>query len=256
MAFLGRSVVFITGVAGLSLAACAERSPLEWKIHDPDRPQPAVVEPGPAGEPAPAPSDAIVLFDGSGFEEWEAANGEEPGWKIVENAMQIVPGAGDIQTKREFGDVQLHIEFKTDPDSPGSGQSRSNSGVFFGPYEVQVLDSHENKTYADGSAASIYGQYPPLVNASRPAGKWQTYDIVYRAPRFGEEGEVLAPARMTVLHNNVLVQDNEELVGPTSHRVRQPYQPHGDVAIRLQDHRDDPIHFRNIWVRELNPRSE
>ncbi len=233
-------------------AAGEDRNPLNHEIHDPDRPQPPVVDPGPAGPPVPAPSDAVVLFDGSGFDDWEAMDGSEAGWELVDGLMQVVPGAGDIRTKRTFGDIQLHVEFKTYPDSPGSGQSRSNSGVFIGPYEVQVLDSYENETYPDGMNASIYGQYPPLVNASRPPGEWQFYDIVYRAPEFDEDGEVARPARLTVFHNNVLVQDNEELVGPTSHRQRQSYSPHGDVPIRLQDHRDDPIHFRNIWLRELN----
>jgi hypothetical protein len=251
---------FHSSLIALAAVACAftsglfgaeERSPLSHRIHDPNRPQPPVVDPGPPGPPQPAPSDAIVLFDGSGLDEWRAANGGEPRWKVVDGNLQVVPGAGDIRTERTFGDIQLHVEFMTDPDSPRRGQSRSNSGVFIGPYEVQVLDSYENETYPDGMVASIYGQYPPLVNAARPAGQWQSFDIVYRAPRFGKEGQVLRPARITVFHNGVLVQDNEELVGPTSHARRQPYHPHGYVAISLQDHRDDPILFRNIWVRDL-----
>lgn len=243
----------LIGVAGISIVAFAERSPQKHKIHDPDRPQPPVVEPGKAGEPVGTPSDAIVLFDGSGFDEWQGADGSEPGWKLVDGAMEIVPGAGDIRTKRAFGDVQLHIEFKTNPDSRGEAQHRSNSGVFFGSYEVQVLDSYQNATYADGIVASIYGQYPPLVNAARPPGEWQTFDIVYRAPEFGTKGKVRKPACITVFHNGILVQDNEELIGPTSHALRTRYRPHGDVHIQLQDHRDDPLHFRNIWVRELTP---
>ncbi|HLS27797.1 MAG TPA: DUF1080 domain-containing protein [Opitutales bacterium] len=249
-----RKIAVFTGIAGLSFVACAQESTLGWKVHDPERPAPPVVDPGAAGDPVPAPSDAIVLFDGSDFSEWRASDGSEPKWKLVGDRMQVVPGGGDIETVRKFGDVQLHIEFKADPDSTRSGQSRSNSGVFFGPYEVQVLDSYENETYADGSAASIYGQYPPLVNASRAPGEWQTYDIVYRAPEFSDDGEVLKPARITVFHNNVLVQDSEELLGATAHRAAPSYRPHGEVSIRLQDHRDDPIEFRNIWVRELKPR--
>lgn len=245
------ALVVLAGAAGLAATAWAERSPLKNKIHDMERPQPPVVDPGPAGPPLPAPSDAIVLFDGSGFDEWQGPKESKPRWKRVDGTMQVVPGAGNIQTKRAFGDLQLHIEFKTYPDSPGSSQSRSNSGVFIGPYEVQVLDSYENKTYPDGMAGAIYGQYPPLVNASRPPGEWQTFEIIYRAPQFGAKGKVEKRARITVFHNGVLVQDNEELVGPTSHSRRQSYQPHGDVPIELQDHRDDPIHFRNIWVREL-----
>lgn len=229
------------------------RNPYNWEIHDENRPQPPKVDPGPYAGPVPAPDDAIKLFDGSGFDHWHT-DGNEPGWKIIEDmdAMQVVPESGDIVTRESFGDVQLHVEFKTYPDSPGSGQSRSNSGVFFGPYEVQVLDTYENKTYPDGMAGSIYGQYPPRVNASRPAGEWQTYDIVYRAPHFNDEGDVEQPARITVFHNNVLVQDSEPLIGRTSHGERTGYNPHGDVNLRLQDHRDDPIHFRNIWLRELD----
>lgn len=249
-----RHPLLLVAVVGLCTVACSARSPLKYKIHDPDRPQPPVVEPGKAGDPVGPPSDAIILFDGSNFDEWRSADGSEAGWKVVDGAMEVVPGAGDIQTARSFGDVQLHIEFKTNPNSPGSAQHRSNSGVFFGPYEVQVLDSNKNETYADGIVASIYGQYPPLVNVARPPGEWQTFDIVYRAPAFGEKGKVERPARITVFHNGVLVQDNEKLIGPTSHALRMRYRPHGDVQIKLQDHRDDPLHFRNIWVRELTPR--
>ncbi len=243
----------ICAAAGPAAGASAyeeNRNPLAHPIHSMDRPQPPVVDPGPPAPMAPPPSDAIVLFDGSGFDHWQGQDGEEVPWDLVEDAMRIVPGSGDIFTRERFGDVQLYIEFNLYPNSPGSGQQRSNSGVFFGPYEVQVLDSYENPTYPDGQAASIYGQYPPLVNASRPPGEWQSYNIIYRAPSF-EEGIALEPARLTVFHNNILVQDNEPLIGPTSHRSRTHYQQHGDVRIRLQDHDDDPVKFRNIWVREL-----
>src|SRR5690625_1666724 len=202
-----RKIAFFIVVVGFSFTACAQESTLGWKVHDSERPAPPVVDPGAAGEPVPAPSDAIVLFDGSGLDEWRAADGSEPKWKVIEDRIQVVPGAGDIQTVREFGDIQLHVEFQTDPDSKGKSQSRSNSGVFIGPYEVQVLDSYENPTYADGSAASIYGQYPPLVNASRAPGEWQTYDIVYCAPEFSDAGGVLNAARVTVFDNHFLVQD-------------------------------------------------
>lgn len=228
-----------------------DRDPLSHEIHSQARPQPQVVDPGPAGEPIPAPSDAIVLFDGSGFDLWQRPGGGEVRWKLLGEAMRVVPGTGDIETKKTFGDVQLHVEFRTDPGSPGTGQNRGNSGVFFGPYEVQVLDSYENPVYPDGQNASIYGQYPPLVNASRPPGEWQTFNIVYRAPKFGND-EAVETARLTVFHNNIRVQDNEKLVGPTTHGVRGSYFEHGDVPIRLQDHNDDPIEFRNIWIRELN----
>lgn len=244
-------IALLTSLTAHGIVASGDRWPLNYEIHDENRPQPPVVDPGPAGPPVPAPSDAIVLFDGSSLDEWRGDRGQEAPWKLVDGKMQVVPGSGDIRTVRTFGDIQLHVEFKTYPDSPGKQQHRSNSGVFIGPYEVQVLDSYNNKTYPDGMVASIYGQYPPLVNAARPPGEWQTFDIIYRAPTFGEGDEVLTPARITVLHNGVLVQDNEELVGPSSHAERQPYFAHGDLPIRLQDHNDDPIHFRNIWVREL-----
>lgn len=252
-----RVILLLASLAWLTtlIAAPADayeenRNPLAHPIHSNDRPRPPVVDPGPAVPPAPVPSDAIVLFDGTGFDHWQSHKGEEVPWNLVDGAMQVVPGSGDILTRERFGDVQLYIEFNLDPDSPGSGQSKSNSGVFFGPYEVQVLDSFENPAYPDGQAASIYGQYPPLVNASRAPGEWQSYNIIYRAPRF-QDGVAVEPARITVFHNNVLVQDSEPLIGPTSHNVRTHYQQHGDVPIRLQDHDDDPILFRNIWLREL-----
>ncbi|MEX2673241.1 MAG: DUF1080 domain-containing protein [Phycisphaeraceae bacterium] len=250
------SLAVLTAFACVLVAAPAfadDRNPHSWEIHDGERPQPPKVDPGPYTGPLTPPGDAIVLFDGTNFDHWRGNDGDAA-WRIIEDekAMQVVPESGDIQTRESFSDVQLYVEFKTDPDSPGSGQSRSNSGVFFGPYEVQVLDTYDNPTYADGIAGSIYGQYPPLVNASRPAGEWQSFNIIYRAPSFDEDGAIEEPARITVFHNNILVQDSEPLVGPTSHGERTDYFPHGDLHIRLQDHRDDPIHFRNIWVRELN----
>lgn len=232
-------------------AASDDRNPHNHEVHDPDRAQPPVIDPGPAGPPVPAPSDAIILFDGSGLDEWRADAGGDANWKLVDGKMQVVPEAGDIISHQAFGDMQLHVEFKPYVDSPGHDQSKSNSGVFIGPYEVQVLDSYDNDTYPDGMNASIYGQYPPLVNASRPPGEWQTFSIIYRAPEFDEGGDLLQAARITVFHNGVLVQDNEKLTGPTGHYERPPYRAHGPVPIRLQDHGNDPMHFRNIWVREL-----
>ena len=227
-----------------------DRDPRSHEIHSRSRPLPPQVDPG-SHVSLPAPSDAIVLFDGSDFSQWQHSGGRDVEWKREDEAMRVVPGTGDIETRRRFGDVQLYVEFETYKDSPGKDQTRSNSGIFFGPYEVQVLDSYDNRTYADGMVASIFGQYPPLVNASRPPGQWQSFNIIYRAPRF-QDGEVVAPARITVFHNHILVQDHEELVGPTTWGQRTPYSEHGDVQIRLQDHRDDPIRFRNIWVRELH----
>jgi hypothetical protein len=166
--------------------------------------------------------------------------------------MEVVAGTGGIETIRSFGDAQLHVEWASPAPPKGEGQDRGNSGVFLmGRYEVQVLDSYGSATYPDGQASAIYGQYPPLVNASRAPGEWQTYDIVFRAPRFDAQGKLLSPARMTVLHNNVLVHDNVTLTGPSGHRQRPPYVVHPDkLPISLQDH-DHPVRFRNIWIREL-----
>ena len=221
----------------------------DWEVHDMDRPQPAMVDPG-AVVSIPAPSDAIVLFDGSNLDEWMHRTEKPASWIIRDGYMEVRPASGAIFTKRSFGDVQLHVEWAT-PNS-GEGQDSGNSGVYImNTYEVQVLNSHENKTYPDGQAASVYGQYPPLVNASRPAGEWQSYDIIFRRPHFDEEGNVTKPARVTVLHNGVLVQDNVILTGPTGHKSRPPYKAHADaLPLQLQDH-NEPTRYRNIWVREL-----
>jgi hypothetical protein len=204
--------------------------------------------------PAPPPSDAIVLFDGESLEHWRSVDTSRgpARWKVAGGYVEVVRGSGAIETKRGFGDVQLHVEWSAPNPPTGTGQNRGNSGVFFmGMYEVQVLDSYQNVTYPDGQAAAVYGQYPPLVNASRPPGEWQSYDIVFRAPRFDASGRVTAPARVTVLHNGVLVQDNVALIGPTANRARPPYTAHPDrLPISLQDH-GDPVRYRNIWVREL-----
>lgn len=225
-----------------------------WRVHDKNRPNPPVVDPGPAPTTiAPAPSDAILLFDGSSVDAWQHANGSSAKWRVVDGkAMQVTPGSGDVQTRDTFGDVQLHLEFATPEKVEGDSQGRGNSGVFFfGIYEIQILDSYNNKTYADGQAASIYGQYPPLVNASRQPGQWQTYDIVFEAPRFDDEGELERPAYVTVLHNGVLVQAHKPLLGATQHRNAPSYQAHEAAGpIKLQDH-GNPMRFRNIWVRPL-----
>ena len=248
-------------IAVLALSTYAGRDPHAFKVHDEDRPLPEKVTPGTAStpsKPGKAPSDAVMLFGGEAShlkQKWEQGNGETPGWKVKDGAMVVVPDSGSIFTKQKFGDCQLHIEWAADPNSKGKAQHRSNSGVFFGKnrYEVQILDTYKNKTYADGMAGALYGQYPPLVNATRPAGEWQTYDIIYRRPRFNDKGEVTQPARLTVLHNGVLVQDCEPLTGKTAHKKRPPYKPHpAKLPIQLQDHGDDPIKFRNIWIRELD----
>ena len=224
----------------------------KWGVHDDTRPMPSVVDPGPAGPPAPVPSDAIVLFNGKDMSGWTTAKGAPAKWVVRDGYMEAVKGAGSIKTERGFGDCQLHVEWASPSPAVGSGQDRGNSGVFLmNTYEVQVLDSHQSKTYADGMAASLYGQFPPLVNATRKPGEWQTYDIVFRAPRFDANGAVVSPARMTVVHNGVLVHDAQELTGPTAHKARPPYKAHADkMPIGLQDH-SHPVRFRNIWIREL-----
>ncbi len=221
----------------------------EWDVHDLDRPQPPIVTPGEIAS-SPAPSDAIILFDGTNFDEWTNAHGDPVDWHLRDGYMEVKPGAGIIKTKRSFGDIQLHIEWAT-PNS-GPGQDSGNSGVYLmSTYEVQVLNSYNNKTYPDGQAASLYGQYPPLVNASAPPLEWQSYDIVFRRPHFEEDGRVIEPASVTVFHNGVLVQDNVALTGPTGHKSRPPYKVHEDaLPLFLQDH-NEPTRFRNIWVREL-----
>ena len=236
-------------------AAASDSPPRQWPIHDEGRPQPPVVDPGPGMErPAPPPADAIVLFDGKDLAQWRSAKDGSPAkWKVGNGAMEVVAGTGDIRTERAFGDCQLHVEWATPTPRPGEeGQHRGNSGVFLmGLYEVQVLDSYGNRTYPDGQACALYGAYPPLVNASRPPGQWQTYDIVFHGPRFDGAGKLLRPARTTVLHNGILVQDDREQPGPTAHGKRPPYAAHPDkLPLGLQDH-DHPVRYRNIWIREL-----
>jgi hypothetical protein len=225
---------------------------IQWAIHDPARPLPPVVDPGPAGPPAPAPSDAIVLFNGVDLSDWEDSNGGPARWKVEAGYMEVVAKTGSVGTEKTFGDCQVHVEWATPEVVSGEGQDRGNSGVFLmNAYEVQVLDSYENKTYADGMAGAIYGQYPPLVNVCRKPGEWQTYDIIFRRPRFDAEGKVASPARMTVFHNGILIHDNAELAGPTTHNIRTPYMPHPDrLPLSLQDH-GSPVRFRNIWLRPL-----
>ncbi len=244
-------------VAGTAAAAFAQ-APKEWEIHDMNRPRPRAVDPGTAStpeQPGRPPSDAIVLFDGKDLSKWEADKGGPAGWKVAGGIMEVVKGTGSIHTAEGFGDVQLHAEWQAPSPAVGEGQDRGNSGVFLmGMYEVQVLDSYQAETYADGQAAALYGQYPPLVNATRPPGQWQTYDIVFHRPRFGGDGKLLRPATATVIHNGVLVQDNQELTGPTAHKARPPYKAHADkLPLGLQDH-SHPVRYRNIWVRELEGR--
>jgi len=221
--------------------------------HARDCTAPPVIYAGPDQKnPLPPPSDAIVLFSGRDLSHWENAQGGPAGWKREKGYFEVVPGAGPIRTVRGFGDVQLHMEWSTPFPPEGKDQDRGNSGVFLmGRYEVQILDSWANPTYPDGQAGAIYGQYPPMVDASRPAGDWQLYDIVFHRPRFGADGQLISPARMTVFHNGVLIHHDVVLTGPTGHQRRPPYQAHADrLPIMLQDHQH-AVRFRNVWVREL-----
>jgi hypothetical protein len=214
-------------------------------------PVPGRVKPGAA--PGAPPSDAIILFDGRNVDAWKSANGDAPaGWKVVDGAMVVAPGTGDIQTREKFGDLQLHIEWMG-PKLPADkvNQDRGNSGVFLQDiYEVQILDNFENPTYVNGMVGSIYKQSPPLVNATLPAETWNVYDIVFTAPRFNPDGTLSSPARLTVLHNGVLVQNNTALKGGTTYIGAPFYVAHGDMPIRLQDH-GHLVRFRNIWARRL-----
>jgi len=246
--------VLSAGCLALAFAQVSDRKAdlQKWAIHDESRPLPPVVDPGPAGPPSPVPADAVVLFSGKDLSAWTNGKGEPAMWKVENGYMEVAKGTGSIQTKQGFGDCQLHVEWATPSEVVGTSQGRGNSGVFLmNTYEVQILDCYDNITYADGMAAAIYGQYPPLVNACRKPGEWQTYDIVFRAPRFDTDGKLVWPARMTVFHNGILVQDNEELTGPTAHKARPPYAAHPDMLpISLQDH-GNPTRFRNIWIRPL-----
>lgn len=213
-----------------------------WRVHDSARPAPPVVTPGVGTAP---PSDAVVLFDGTNTDAWEGGP-----WKLVDGAMEV-NGSGSIRSKESFGDLQLHLEWSAPAEVVSSSQGRGNSGVFLmEKYEVQILDSFGNRSYADGQAAAMYGQRPPLVNACRPPGEWQTYDIVFRAPRF-EGDDLVSPALLTLIHNGVVVHHAQEFLGATAHRAVAVYTPHGPEApISIQDH-GNPVRFRNIWVRRL-----
>lgn len=229
----------------------------KWHVHDGERPQPKIVTPGEATtqeKVGSAPSDAVVLFDGKDLSKWRSSNGKDAPWKVENGYVECVPHSGDIFSKQDFGpDVQLHIEFAT-PPPVGDGQGRGNSGCFlFGRYEIQVLDCYNNPTYPDGQATAIYGQTPPLVNASLPPGKWQTYDIVFEGPRFNEDGTVAKPAIATIFHNGVLTQNHTVVTGETPHRAVGTYHKHPEKGpLKFQDH-GNPMRFRNVWIRELKP---
>ena len=256
-----RALAALAPIVGLAaIAHAAEDYPLgytdtpmapgtNWHVHDPNRPHPAIVKPG--EKPGQPPSDAVVLFDGRTLDAWQAADGGPAKWKVENGYAEVVGGSGDIVTKQKFGDCQLHVEFMEPSPPSGHSQGRGNSGVFLaGLYEVQVLDSYDNVTYADGQASAIYGQSPPLVNAARPPGEWQSYDILYTSPRF-RDGKLVEDGYVTVLHNGVVTQNHTRLLGPSVHHALPTWKPHPvEMPLQLQDHHM-PVRYRNIWIRPL-----
>lgn len=257
--FEGLTIVPALLLAAAPLLAQQELPPPEatevWE------PVPQVVDPGPfVGSPV-APSDAIVLFDGANLDEWvNVSDGEPAGWRVHDGIVTVEKDAGDIMTRRTFGNYQLHVEWRVPADVTGEGQGRGNSGLYMaylgrgrGGYELQIVDSYENETYVNGMAGSVYKQSPPLVNAARPPGEWQSYDVIWTAPRFADDGAMTSPARVTAFFNGVLVQDDFALKGETVYRGYPEYHPYDRAAIMLQAHGDPspPISFRNAWLREL-----
>ena len=251
----------LLGIVAITLATSAsyaqQGDPRATEYYSP---VPKVVTPGQTCDNAP--SDAIVLFDGTSLNEWEAVKNPASGnnWKLVDQIMTVDKTVFDIQTKKTVTDFQLHIEYRIPENITGTGQARGNSGVFLasipfgaGGYELQVLDNYNNSTYVNGQAGSIYKQSPPLVNACRKPGEWQSYDVIWTAPRFNEDGTLKSPARVTVFHNGVLVQNNTELKGDTPYIGQPSYHKHGPAPIKLQAHGDksEPLSYRNIWLREL-----
>jgi len=233
------------GPAFAQAGASAARDPAKTEVWTP---VPATV----ATPPGKAPSDAIVLFDGKDVSAWESEQGGRVPWTVADGAMTIVPGSKGIRTRQRFCDIQLHVEWRAPVETKGfDGQNRGNSGIFLQElYELQVLDSYNNTTYANGQAGALYKQAMPLVNASRAPGQWQAYDILWKAPRFSPGGGLVSPARITVLHNGVLVQDDTVLAGKTEYIGAPSYSPHACAPLYLQEH-DSNVSYRNIWVRQL-----
>lgn len=246
------ALFILVAAATATLPAQAQNNRL-WRAHDMDRPKPTVVTPAEIPAPVPPPSDAIVLFDGNNLDAWQSIGGGDAQWKVENGYFEVVGGTRDIMTRQAFGDVQLHVEWSAPTEIRAGGQGRGNSGVLLmGQFELQVLDSYQNDTYADGQAAALYGQYPPLVNAMRPPGEWQAYDIVFTRPRFDRKGDLVTPAYVTAFHNGVLVQNHSELWGETNWLQYLEYRVQPDkLPLVLQDH-GNPVRYRNIWVRPLS----
>jgi hypothetical protein len=244
----------VSVLVSLIAVAQPEQSPMPMKPEMTEVWDPEIVVVTPGVTNADAPSDAIILFDGKNLEkEWTNDKGEKPGWNVANGCMTVVKGTGGIKTKRVFNDFQLHIEWRTPAEVIGTSQGRGNSGIFMqGIYELQVLDNYQNRTYRNGQAGSMYKQSPPLVNVCKKPGEWQTYDIIYTAPRFNNDGTYFTPPRITVLQNGVLVQNNFSLRGPTPYIGIPEYQikKHGAGPVSMQDH-GNPVSYRNIWIREL-----
>jgi len=267
-----RTVLLLSGIAatGLVIAAAAQEKKnadlgftdtpilpgMKWHVHDPDRPHPKVVSPG--ATPGAPPSDAIVLFDGKDLAKWvQHGTGADqnklvdPKWKVGDGWFEVAAHTGGLYTREKFGDCQLHVEWSSPTEVRGASQGRGNSGVLLmSRYEIQVLDAYDNPTYADGQASGIYGQWPPLVSVPRKPGEWNTYDIVFEAPHF-EGDKLLKPAFFTVFYNGVVVHNRKESMGPMVYRQVAHYTPHAaEEPLMLQDH-NNPVRYRNIWIRRL-----
>ena len=254
MIVIASTALLIMSSAGLQAQPASAPRPELTEVWSP---VPPVVAPGPYTA-ATMPSEAIVLFNGKDLREWVSAKDGSPAeWLVRGGTVTVQAGAGNIETRRKFTDYQLHLEWLVPRNVTGNGQNRGNSGVFLAStgegdsgYELQILDSYKNKTYVNGQAASIYKQFPPLANAMRPPGAWQTYDVIWMAPRFSADGSLIRPATATVFHNGILVQNHTLLTGETLYVGKPAYRSHGPSSIKLQDH-GDPVSFRNIWIREL-----
>lgn len=244
--------IFVLACVMMIMSTTFSQSQPDPKETEVWEPEPEIVTPGKT--PGAPPSDAIILFDGKDLDSWVDKDGKKARWSVSDDAMTVVKGTGDIKTKQAFGDIQLHIEWRTPAKVEGDGQGRGNSGIFFcEKYELQVLDSYNNRTYSNGQAGSIYKQAIPMVNASRGPGEWQVYDVVFIAPSFNQDGTLNKPGRITVFHNGVLIHHYTEIKGTTEYRGQPKVIAHGKGSLRLQDH-GNPTSFRNIWVREIGNR--